>query len=156
MASKVFTGGAALEAHLREIAQKVRRSGTLEVGFPEGSTYPDGTPVAYIAAIQEFGTQNAGPNHNVTIPARPFFRTMIAEKRNEWGPALGQIIVNVRYDTEAALSQLGEGIQGQLQKSIRDWTQPPNAASTVAEKGFDKPLIDTGHMVNSVRYVVKT
>lgn len=47
---------------------------------------------------------------------------------------------------------MGDGIRGQLQTSIRDWTTPPNSPDTIAKKGFNKPLIDTSHMLNSVDY----
>jgi superfamily II DNA or RNA helicase len=44
---------------------------------------------------------------------------------------------------------VGEDIQGALIQSINDFTSPALAASTIARKGFDKPLIDTAVMVNS-------
>lgn len=144
MASKAFTGGAALEARLAEIAQRIGKSGTLRVGFLEDASYPNGTPVATVAAIQEFGAPGAH------IPPRPFFRTMIAAKKDEWGPALGALVKQHDYDGNAALTQMGQGIEGQLQQSIRDTNDPPLAPATVAAKGFDKPLVDTGHMLNSV------
>lgn len=193
MARKVFTGGDKLDRALKDLARKVSKPRTLNVGFLEGATYPDGTPVAYIAAIQEYGTtidreastttiyrkvkkngdfakngrfvkksqSNYATDHavgayKIVIPSRPFFRTMIANKEGGWGGHLGKILVNVRYDTTIALKEMGELIQGELQTSIRDWTQPPNARSTVAKKGFNKPLIDSSHMVDSASYEVKS
>jgi hypothetical protein len=50
---------------------------------------------------------------------------------------------------------LGEDIEGALKKSINDLTSPPLAESTIAAKGFAKPLIDTSHMVNSTGYEVE-
>ncbi|MVW80180.1 hypothetical protein [Bordetella sp. 02P26C-1] len=143
-----FTGGRALEAKLEEIARKVSSAGTLRVGFLEGATYPDGTPVPYIAALNEFGDLA----HNQ--PPRPFFRNMIEEKSRSWGGAFGKIAKASDYDMDATLGQMGEGIKGQLQQSITDLTTPALAPSTVRAKGFDKPLIDTGHMQNSVDYEV--
>ena len=57
MTSKVLSGGDALEAKLKQLAEKITKASTLEVGFKEGAVYPDskGTPVAMVAAIQEFG-----------------------------------------------------------------------------------------------------
>lgn len=49
-----------------------------KVGFFPSSKYEDGTPVAYVAIIQEFGSPEQG------IPPRSFMRTTIAEKQNEW------------------------------------------------------------------------
>lgn len=150
MAVKSFTGGKKLEAYLAKIAKQADKSATLRVGFLEGATYPDGTSVPMVAAIQEFGAPSKG------IPPRPFFRGMIAEKKDTWGPAIGNLMKANQYDAEKTLGQAGAGIKGQLQQSIKDLTSPPLAPSTVAAKGFDKPLIDTGHMLNSVDYDVKT
>ena len=139
-----LSGGNKLEAALAEISKNVTKKATLSVGFMGGATYPNGTLVALVAAIQEFGA----PARN--IPPRPFFRNMIASKSEEWGPALGQLLVNNDYNSDRSLSTLGLGIEGQLKQSIVDTNSPPLAPSTVARKGNDKPLIDTGHMLNSI------
>ena len=53
------------------------------------------------------------------------------------------------------MGQVGALIAGQLQKSINETNNPPLSPRTIARKGFDKPLIDTGHMWNSVNFEVK-
>jgi len=145
-----FSGGSRLEATLKAISEKITKPATLKVGFLEDSTDPDGTSVPMKAAINEFGA----PSRN--IPPRPFFRNMIAAKEDEWGPAIGQNLVANNYDVDKTLALAGEGIKGQLQQSIRDTNSPPLAASTIRKKGFDKPLIDTGNMINSVNYEIKS
>ncbi|MEX3614240.1 MAG: hypothetical protein VB141_10925 [Burkholderia gladioli] len=150
MASLKFSGGAALEAKLREIANKAGDGSTVRVGFLEDATYPDGASVAYVAAVNEFGN----PEHNQ--PPRAFFRNMIEEKKDGWGSALGKVAVANDYDIDKTLATMGEGIKGQLQASIKQLTDPELAESTVARKGFDKPLVDTGHMMNSVDFEVDT
>ena len=50
----------------------------VDVGFFSTATYPDGTPVAAVAAWNEFGTQRGGRPH---IPERPFFRRAIKSMR---------------------------------------------------------------------------
>jgi hypothetical protein len=53
------------------------------------------------------------------------------------------------------LGLLGETIKDQLQEQIRDYPNPPpNAPMTVAQKGFDKPLVDTGFMLASPEWVI--
>ena len=150
MAAVTFKGGDALMARLKEIADKAGDGGTLRTGFLENATYPDGTPVALVAAVNEFGR----PERNQ--PPRPFFRAMIAEKQKGWPRALGALAKSNDYDIDKTLGQMGEGIKGQLQESIRQLDIPPLAPVTVARKGFDKPLVDTGHMMNSVDYEVDT
>jgi hypothetical protein len=193
-----FSGGAALEAKLREIAEKVGKANTVNVGFLEGATYPDGTPVALIAATNEYGGTVTVPEHDVTIhrkldgkgnfaagkldeegnrvgasqfvkasrsnydtthhvdeytvtiPARPYFRSMIQKNKGEWPADLGKIIKAANYDSTVALGRLGKHVAEQLQESIRDFSEPGNAKSTIAKKGFDKPLVDSDHMLNSV------
>jgi hypothetical protein len=182
-----FSGGAVLEAKLREIAEKVGKANTVNVGFLEGATYPDGTPVALIAATNEYGGTVTVPEHDVTInrnlkkngefandgkfvkadkanfstthhvdeytvtiPARPFFRSMIQKNKGDWPADLGKIIKAANYDSTVALGRLGKHVAEQLQESIRDFSEPGNAKSTIAKKGFDKPLVDSDHMLNSV------
>ncbi|RQR70526.1 hypothetical protein DIE10_36220 [Burkholderia sp. Bp9011] len=94
------------------------------------------------------------PAYTVTIPPRPFFRTMIANEHDHWGDDLGKILVANDYDVPHLLDQLGESIAGALVQSIRDFKEPPNARSTVATKGFDDPLVDSSTMVNSVTHRV--
>lgn len=142
------SGGARADKYLADLAKRLGKGKTLKVGFLEGATYPDGTPVALVAAIQNFGAPAKG------IPPRPFFTNMVRDKSSEWGPALGPLIEGYDGDTGKALDALGMGIAGQLQQSIRDTNTPPLAPATVAKKGFEKPLIDTGHMFASVSHEV--
>ncbi|KCB33744.1 hypothetical protein LWS69_01245 [Bordetella hinzii] len=150
MATVELKGGEALAKKLKELADKLGDGGTLRVGFIEGATYPDGTPVALVAAANEFGR----PDKNQ--PPRPFFRGMIAEKSKAWPKAIGALAKNNDYDIDRTLGQMGDGIKGQLQASIQKLDSPPLAPSTVKRKGFAKPLVDTGHMLNSVDYEVDT
>lgn len=141
-------GGDKLKAALAAISRKVASGGALKVGFLEGATYPDGTSVPMVAAVQNFGAPSRG------IPPRPFFTNMVSDKSPGWGPSLGRILANNDMDVGRSLALMGEGIKGQLQQSIRDTNEPPLAQSTIDRKGFDKPLVDTGHMLNSVGYEV--
>ena len=142
-------GGDKLDRKLKELAAKLRDPATLRVGFLESATYPDGTPVAMIAAIQDFGAPRAG------IPPRPFFRNMIAAKQGEWPEAIGTLLKMNNYDVKVALEIAGEAIAGQLRQSIVDTNSPPLKPATVRHKGFDKPLVLTGHMLNSVSHEVE-
>ncbi|MCK6993118.1 hypothetical protein [Enterobacter asburiae] len=119
----------------------------LKAGFLEGSTYPDGTPVPMVAATNEFGN----PANNQ--PPRPYFRNTIAAHEGEWQEAMTRLIEN-GGDTRDALSLLGEIIVDDIKESIRTLDAPPLSPVTIARKGFDKPLIDTSNMLNSVSYEV--
>ena len=144
-----LSGGDKLETALRELAKKVGSGGTVQVGFPADATYKDGTSVATVAAIQEFGA----PSRN--IPPRPFFRGMIAEHSPEWAEQLGGILQASEFDTKQSLKRMGGLVAAQLRDSIQQFTDPALAPATVVAKGSDKPLVDTGHMLQSVASVVK-
>jgi hypothetical protein len=96
------------------------------------------------------------PAHTITIPPRPFFRTMIAKNKDGWGETLGTYLSENNYDVTLSFKALGVVMEGQLKDSISGWTSPPNAASTIAGKGFNKPLVDTGVMLRSPSFRVGT
>lgn len=128
---------------LQKIAAEWEAS--LEVGFLEGATYPNGTPVAAVAFWNEFGSSG---------PPRPFFRNMIAKESPEWPAKIAMLARTSGKDAEGVLRLMGEDIQGALIQSINEFTTPPLAASTIKRKGFDKPLIDHAIMLNSTGYRV--
>ena len=143
-----ITGGDKMESALAAISARVRNARQVSVGFLEGSTYPDGTPVPMIAAIQEFGAPNK------RIPPRPFFRNMVAEKSGEWPKAVAGLLKSNGYDAAVTLAQVGEAVKVQLERSIASFNSVPLAPSTVAAKGNAKQLVDTGVMLASVAYKV--
>jgi hypothetical protein len=149
MATIEISGGSEMERKLKEMMDKLGDGTLLRVGFLENATYPDGEYVATIAAANEFG--NPGNNQ----PPRPFFRNMIAANSPAWPLEVGKVIKAVDFDGGKALQLMGERIKDQLQGSIRELVEPPLSPYTIKKKGFDKPLIDTGHMLNSVDYDVK-
>lgn len=138
------SGGDRMDDALRQMAQKLGRGAEVHVGFLEGATYPDGTPVAEVAAINNYGAPAAG------VPARPFFSNMIEAKSPDWGEKFEKVLVAAEYNIGLALSRMGEGIAGQLREEIVATNDPPLADSTILRKGHDKPLVDTGHMLASI------
>ena len=149
MVDHVLQGADGVSKALEEIARKMG-GGEVSVGFMEGATYPDGTPVPAVAFWNEYGVPSRGQ------PPRPFFRQMIAKESPTWAAKMGKLAKAMDYDGAKVLALMGEDIKGALQKSINDFQSPPLAPSTVEAKGFGKPLIDTSHMLNSVSYEVKT
>lgn len=140
-----ISGGDKLVAALEKIAKDFG-GGSVKVGFLEGATYPDGTNVASVAFFNEYGTTK--------IPPRPFFRSMIEEKSVEWPDLMARAAKHFDYDGQKVLEAVGQVVAEELQQSIVGWQEPPNAPYTVAQKGFNKPLIHTGHMQNSIDFEV--
>ncbi len=141
-----LTGGDRLERQLEQIAARIARPATLRVGFLENAKYPDGTPVAMVAALLNFGISNG--------KAWPFFTKMIEEKAPNWGRQLVDILKRNDYDVEKSLELMGLGIGGQLRDAIVAMNEPKLEQSTIDAKGFEKPLVDTGHMLNSIDHEV--
>lgn len=137
-------GGDRLAAYMKGLDARLSSAQGVKVGFLEGATYPNGTSVALIAAINEYGAPSRGQ------PARPFFRNVIREHKGEWPRAIAALMRQHNNDAATVFALVGEGIAGQLRQSINDLMEPPLAQSTIARKGFDKPLIDTSNMINSV------
>lgn len=133
---------------LQEIAKSMG-GGSVSVGFMEGATYPDGTPVAAVAYWNEFGVPERSQ------PPRPYFRGMIASESPSWGGKMARMAKASDYNGEQVLGLMGEDISGALKQSINDFTTPGLSQTTIARKGFSKPLIDTSHMINSIDYEVK-
>lgn len=165
---------------LEQIAKRMG-AGSVRVGFLEGATYPDGTPVAAVAYWDEFG--HGG---NFPAPPRSFFRTMIAKESPKWGKKMAGLAKITNYNGNLILKLMGEDISGALKQSIintnapalspttlilraKFWTNPQaititdvldaqRAAARGEEGAADtqaKPLVWTGHMLNSVGYEVR-
>lgn len=116
-----------------------------KVGWFETSRYPEGTPVAYVATIQEFGTSR--------IPARPFMRPAVADHGQEWLDLLAEgakASMNGGPSPVQVLEMVALQAAGNVAEKIVAVTSPALSPVTVARKGFDKPLVDTGQMLQSV------
>jgi hypothetical protein len=170
------TGGGGLKAALEKIIKNVSKASSVEVGFAAGATYPDGTSVPLVAAIQEFGAPGKG------IPPRPFFRNMVRSKSGAWPDQMLELLKANNYDTAKTMKQMGLIVQDQLQQSIIDMNAPALSEVTVMLRGMrrqkrfrdlpfhelidtaiervkagktnygasTKPLVDTGVMLKSV------
>ena len=137
---------------LREVIERIGRAAQKEiaVGFPKGKAqaYPDGTSVIDVAAWNVFGTKS--------IPERNFMalaRRGIVKNCEPLLKELGKL--KEGRGAEALRNAIGEVGKSAIQDAITDLNDPPNAPSTIKAKGSSNPLIDTGHMLNSVTYDVR-
>lgn len=120
MVSVKISGGDKLKAALDAMARKIGKSSSVKVGFLEGKTYTGGTPVAAVAAFQEFGT----PNAQFPIPPRPYFRTMVAKESPHWGQDIADGLEANGMDAKITLEQFGLQVEGELRQSIIDLQSP--------------------------------
>ena len=121
----------------------------VNVGVPEGKREEDGTPVAMIAAVHEFGSPSQG------IPERPFLRVAVQRNRQKY-VRLNRInlvkMLRGQATVDQALRQLGEMAKGDVQTEIRSGDFAPLKPATIKRKGSSRPLIDTGQMVQSIAW----
>lgn len=115
----------------------------LKVGIFESAKYDDGTPVAQVAFWQEFGTAR--------IPMRPFMRNAIVKNTRKWGDSVKTALIGTN-DSEKVLKMLGEIMRGDIVLSLTNLNTPPNAPSTIKQKGSSNPLIDTGLLRSSISW----
>ena len=114
----------------------------------DGSTEEDGTSLLDIALWNELGTENA--------PSRPFLRKTFDDNEAKIRAFAAQQIKRLVAGATAkdVLQAIGVFLKGLVQETITDGDFEANAPSTIKKKGSDKPLIDTGHLRQSVNSVI--
>lgn len=123
-----------------------------KTGYFETAKYPDGTSVAYVATIQEYGYAAGG------IPARPTMRPTADQQRGEWAETMrmgAKAALNGDMTSRDALERLTLKAAGDVSASIAALTAPALSPETIARKGFSKPLVASGLMLRSVTGVVE-
>lgn len=115
----------------------------LRVGFPEGN------------ASVDKAVQNEYGNPAKNIPPRPFMQQTVDNYEKYWADMLGDLLVKHDFDASKALNAMGAIIRGEIVDTILNGDFVPNAPYTVAKKGFNKPLVDTGQMQRDVTWGVE-
>lgn len=138
---------------LEEISKKIAI-----VGWPESAKYDNGTPVALVAAANEYGRY-----------ARPFITPTREAQRNTWLQLLAngaRLVLNGNQTMEAVLEVVAAQAHGDIVKAIRNTNSPPLEESTIKNRewrmkrenrtgSLTKPLIDSEKMLNTLTYSVE-
>ena len=149
-------GPQGLQSRIRKITAKLK-SASIKAGVLEAATYPNepitdpktgksrpdpraGMHVATIAAALEYGH---GQNH-----PRPFMQQTVADHRNEWAKALVTLLMQ-GVPTTQALMTVGQVMKEDIRQTITDWPAD-NSEAWAAVKGFNKGLVWTSHLLNSI------
>lgn len=135
----------------------LREAKSVEIGFfPEDIHPKNGIPVAHVAYMNEMGVpENELNGYPAPIPPRPFMRYTIATCQPQWNAAFTSSMKAVKYHALPALDGMGALIQMQIRNSIEGWTAPMNAPFTIKMKDGNDPLVETGFMVDHVKYKVQ-
>ncbi len=132
---------------LEEAADSLKGSGSVKVGLPKGSNaYPDGTSVIMVGTVHEFGSPARG------VPQRSFLRSTVVENRNDYKKLIKKLSKNMitgKMDSKKALSVLGLRVQTDVREKITDIDSPK------LKSRDGNPLVDTGHLRQSIVYEVE-
>ena len=117
----------------------------VKVGIRRGKGSHDGTDMLDIAVYNHFGT--------ATIPARPFVSDCAEKNARQIQEAQKRLVYRVyqgSLSADGALAQLGAWYVNVQKGHILHGGWTPNAPATIKRKGSNKPLVDTGQLVNTV------
>lgn len=149
-----------IDGHIKALA--ALKGATVEAGWFATERYskapgvPDkqvGMPIAKVARINEFGATIDKGTHVIVIPARPFMRgawQAFLTNRKSIQSALADKLVKGKIKPDQALGQIGDAMVALIVRSIKNGGWQKNADSTIARKGWDKPLIHTSQMWQKV------
>lgn len=102
-----------------------------------------------VAMWNELGTSRS--------PSRPFLRASVDDNEAEiaaFCKAQIKLLLDGKTTAEAMLKKLAVFQKGLIQRTMVEGDFTPNAPGTIKKKGSDRPLIDTGHMRQSVMTIV--
>lgn len=136
---------------------------SLRVGFFDTAKYQDGTPVAQVAAEQEFGVPSR------RVPPRPFMRPTVTANKAKWSGLFARgsraAIVGT-IDLRSVFEQIGGVAAGDIAQTISKIQSPPLRPATIRNRqltyasgqhrvgNLTKPLVFTGLLFNSVTHEV--
>ena len=131
---------------LRDIIRELEREEPPHVDV--GVLAKEGGELVIIAAANEFGTK--------TIPSRSFIRSTIDDKQEQimdFAESQARRIADGQITKKDALEAIGELIKSLIQLRIIELREPPNAPSTIRQKGSSNPLIGkTGRLNQSIAW----
>jgi hypothetical protein len=125
----------------------------VQVGVPDDAAYPDGTPVALVGAVHEFGSPENG------IPQRSFLRGYADSNRERIVMMLvaqARQVIAGNLKPTTAFNQLGLRVVGEIKQRMAMNIPPPLKPKTIERKGSSVALIDTGILRASIVHRIKT
>lgn len=114
----------------------------------------DNLPIAVVVMRNEEGVRG-GQGNGPGIPSRPFIRTLFMSlKRSSsfrsYVSSEFRMYFAGQKTANGMMNTLGNYVREEMRESITRWTTPPNSPYTIAKKGFNDPLVETGLMGRSI------
>lgn len=137
-------------AKVADLGKRAREGSTGQRSAYVGVTGKAGSELVVIAAANEYGTEDG------RIPSRPFLRNALNRPElAKFVAGQAKLYMGGKVTLDEALNKIGAYTTGLVQRSIGSNTPPPNAPSTVAQKGSNRTLINTGRLRQSMTWVIR-
>jgi len=157
-------GKRTLQQRLRKRLSALTSDEEAFVGVPKAAgAYSDGTSMAVVAAVQEFGSNPEGIKNPKTgavvhIPERSFLRAGLRNARETNEKILKRfipLVLHGKMKPRTLLKHLASNTHGYVLKMFGSGDLEPNADSTIKAKGSSAPLIDTGGLRGAITYDIR-
>lgn len=106
---------------------------------------------AQVAAWNETGTKTAPPRPYFRVGFRDFLK---AGGGNNAFAYVIQQVVNGQQPLKPCQNIASVFVQS-VKKIMEDWDSPPNAKSTIEQKGFNDPLVETHELIDNLTFKVR-
>lgn len=136
-------GLAALKKKIKTMSQYSAQAGYYDNKHPTA-----GISYAYLASIHEYGTRDG------RIPQRDFITKAYLDWATSINDEAKKAAISIIYKgipVRTALKGIADDGALFITNAAYSFDSPANAASTIQNKGFDNPLIETGKLANGVK-----
>ncbi|WP_212806132.1 hypothetical protein [Pseudomonas sp. Eqa60] len=137
---------------INEFGADIKHPGGTSYGYASKAA-ADRDEVRFLRSGSGYMELGVTKPHNITIPARPWLEPGVASATQE-------VLLTIQEGIEAGqsmdqiLEAVGVVAEAAVKVYMTELRTPPNAASTIRQKGSSNPLIDTGAMRQSVTHKV--
>lgn len=94
----------------------------------------------------------------VHIPPRPFLRYTFDHYLDNWTELAADLAFKVfvgEINYQDVFPVLGDAVVEDIKRTIKEFSDPKNAPLTIANKGFDDPLIEKGELRDSIHWITE-
>ena len=94
----------------------------------------------------------------VHIPPRPFLRYTFDHYLDNWTELAADLAFKVfvgEINYQDVFPILGDAIVKDIKRTLKEFSKPKNAPLTIANKGFDDPLIEKGELRDSIHWITE-
>lgn len=119
----------------------------VDVGWFEDARYKNGQSVAAVMVANEFGT--------ATAPARPLMRqsaAVIESKLPGFVARRSEEVLAGKLTADEMVNRVGEALVSTVLTTLKAGNFEKNADSTISAKGFNRPLVRSGELGQSLTF----